>query len=393
MTEINDFALGTRIAGPLGHNKNNEADSSVTRSRISVPDDLVMRLTAIWEQVLGVEHIAPDDNYFDLGGDSILGVQLFVRVEKEFRIKLPLASLFDAPTIQELSQLLRQERSLAWSPVVPIQTSGARPAFFCVHPHGGNVLVYRTLSEHLGSDQPFYGLQSPGLDGSCQPLSRIEDMASLYLTELRAIQPSGPYFLGGYCMGGTIAYEMARQLSVRGEEVGLLAMFDAFNWTHIGSTSLLQKGLNVFERLIFHLENLLSLSSAERRKFMSEKLKSFRGRFPAWQAMFQKKVFASSNGTDPNGSVLARIWQSNWNACAEYKPQPYDGALIDFRPAKQYRMYENPALKWDGLALGGQQVILLPVNAPAILCEPFVAHLADSLRKCIDEAICRSKMS
>jgi phthiocerol/phenolphthiocerol synthesis type-I polyketide synthase E len=355
-------------------------------------DEIIGRLTQIWEEILCTEPIVPDQNYFDLGGDSVLAVQLFVRIEQEFKIKLPLASLFDAPTIQELAVILGQEASTVhWSALVPIQTDGTRPPFFCMHPHGGNVLVYRDLAQRLGTDQPFYGLQSPGLDGSRPPLGRIEDMAALYVREVRRIQPTGPYFLGGYCMGGTIAYEMAQQLHAQGEEVGLLAMFDTHNWAHVEPPSLLQKTLNTGERLTFHVQNLLSLSSAERRRFMDEKLKSFRSRFPAWPAMLYRKIFSNRNASSSNAPALARTWQANWKACAQYRPQPYHGTVIDIRPAKQYRMYEKANLKWDSLALGGQQVTVLPVNAPAMLSEPFVSHLAEALRKSIDEAICRCK--
>ena len=185
---------------------------------IASNDDLTTKLSLIWQQLLGVDSVAIDQNFFDLGGESSLAVQMFARVEEAFGVKLPLATLYEAPTIAELSAILRSEVPYAgWSPLVPIQISGSRPPFFCMHGAGGNVLTYRELSKHLGSDQPFYGLQCPGLDGKCPPLTKIEDMARLYGREIRKVQPNGPYFLGGYCMGGTIAYEVAQQLTQAGE--------------------------------------------------------------------------------------------------------------------------------------------------------------------------------
>lgn len=116
--------------------------------------------TGFWQDVLGIPSVGPDQNYFDLGGDSPLAVRLFARIEKVFRVRLPLATLFEAPTIQELAEILRRQApESGWSSLVAIQPKGSRPPFFCVHPHGGNVLVYRELSRHLGADQPFYGLQ------------------------------------------------------------------------------------------------------------------------------------------------------------------------------------------------------------------------------------------
>src|SRR5271165_5886106 len=129
-----------------------------------------------------MESVGADQNYFDLGGDSSLAVQLFARIEKTFHVKLPLATLFEAPTIEELARILQQEARAVepsgWRPLVAIQPSGTRPALFCMHGAGGNVLIYRDLSRYLGAEQPFYGLQAQGLDGSCAPLTTIEEMAA-----------------------------------------------------------------------------------------------------------------------------------------------------------------------------------------------------------------------
>lgn len=163
---------------------------------------VVGQLTSIWQGLLGLPSISPDQNYFDLGGDSSLAVQMFAQIEKAFQVKLPLATLYEAPTIAELAAILQSEVSDArWSPLVPVQPNGSRPKFFCFHGAGGNVLSYRELSLHLGNDQPFYGLQCQGLDGTSPLLTRVEDMASIYVKAIRKVQPDGPYFLGGYCMG------------------------------------------------------------------------------------------------------------------------------------------------------------------------------------------------
>ncbi len=212
------------------HPTNAEAAPFPIKGRTSITEgDIRSQLTRIWQELLGLDSIALDQNYFDLGGDSALAVHLFTQIEKIFGVKLPLATLFEAPTIAELAQILSRETSPAgWSPLVAIQTAGSRPPFFCVHGAGGNVLIYRDLARRLGANQPFYGLQALGLDGSCQPLTRIEDMATLYLKQMREVQPHGPYFLGGYCSGGTIAFEIAQQILAQGERVALLAMFDTY---------------------------------------------------------------------------------------------------------------------------------------------------------------------
>jgi len=276
-----------------------------------IEDDISRQLRSIWQQTLGIESIGLDQNYFDLGGDSSLAVQMFARMEDVFKVKLPLATLYEAPTIQELAAVLRGKASESrWSPLVEIQSSGSRPAFFCMHGAGGNVLNYRELSKHLGPDQPFYGLQCLGLDGSCAPLTRIEDMAVLYVNEIRRVQPHGPYFLGGYCMGGTVAYEVAQQLEAAGEPVALLALFDTMNWHKI-PLNIWTKGSHAFQQWAFHAAGFLSLDSSGKAEFLREKFAALRSRIPVWYGRFLSKVGKQPSGIASEAILLANIWKIN----------------------------------------------------------------------------------
>ena len=368
------------------------AVSSHSASVNDTRDETINQLTRIWQDLLGIPSIAPDQDYFDLGGDSPLAVQLFARIEKTFNVKLPLATLFEAPTIEGLAEVLRRDvPAPGWSPLVAIQTEGSRPSFFCIHPHRGNVLLYRDLSRHLGTDQPFYGLQGWGLDGSCAPLASIEELAALYIKEIRRIQPHGPYFLGGYCMGGTVAYEIAQQLQARGEQIALLAMIDTMNWAGTRPPSVWVKALYTAERLLFHTANFLSLDSAHKTGFLREKAKLLRSRFAVWLNSLAARLYQNSHSNSADPRVLGQIWDANFRACLEYTPRPYAGAVVDIRPARQFRGYDKPELKWDRLAQGGQETLVLPVNPLAIVTEPFVKHLAVALRKSIDGAMLRSE--
>lgn len=353
-------------------------------------DHISKQLIQIWQQILGIDSISPDQNYFDLGGDSSLAVQMFARIDETFEVKLPLATLYEAPTVDELARVLRSEvSSFRWSPLVEIQPKGARPPFFCVHPHGGNVLVYRELSKQLGSDQPFFGLQARGLDGSQTPIEKIEDMADLYRTEISKVQPHGPYFLGGYCMGGAVAYEMARQLRVAGEEVALLALFDAMEFSTFAPPSFLQMSYYNCQRLAFHISNLLKLNSEDRSRFLSEKASSLRLRLPVWVARLSGKLRKNSAkvGTPSEAEILDAVWKADFRAYLDYAAKPYPGTVTDIRPHSQYRLLDHSQFKWDRLAIGGQRVVVLPVNPPAMLSDPFVKHLAQALKQCIDQAI------
>jgi len=353
-------------------------------------EDATGRLVSIWKETLGVADVGINQNYFDLGGDSALAVQLFSRIEKAFHIKLPLATLFEAPTIEELARVVEQDMAeSSWSSLVPIQPNGSRPPFFCIHGAGGNVLIYRELSQSLGPDQPFYGLQAQGLDGKLPPLEKIEDMAARYVKEIRRLKAHGPYLIGGYCMGGTIAFEMAQQLRAEGEEVSLLALFDTTDWSKIRIPTALDKLYFFIERFGFHVANYLRLDVAGRKEFFSEKLQSFRNRVPVWRGMLLS-TFGGRNGSGiPESRLLGEIWRLNDRACIEYKPKPYPGSVADFRPIQQYRIFDKPGAKWDRLAEKGQLVIVLPVYPAGMLLQPFVKHLASALRQAIDDAVGR----
>lgn len=365
-----------------------ELQQSSVRRRST--DDLHQKLCAIWQQVLGVESIAVDQNFFDLGGESSLAVQMFARIEDIFGVKLPLATLYDAPTIAELAAILSGEVSHdGWSPLVKIQPNGSRPPFFCIHPHGGNVLIYRDLARELGEDQPVYGLQSQGLDGEQQPLATIEEMATRYLPEIRKVQLHGPYFLGGYCMGGAVAYELACQLSSEGEKVALLTLFDTMEYSSFPNPSFLQLGYYNCQRLLFHCSNLLKLNSKERSKFISEKISSLRVRIPVWLSGVRSRLQKTNKKSDTvtESQILDRVWRANFHAYLKYVARPYPGVVTDIRPASQYRLFDDSRYKWDSLALGGQKSIVLPINPPAMFNDLFVHHVAIALRQCIDEAI------
>jgi len=136
----------------------------------------------IWETVLGVRPIGVRDNYFELGGHSVLAVKLMNRIEEAFGRTLPIATLLQAPTIEQLAAILRREEwSPPWSCLVPIQTGGSKPPFFCIHGINGAVVRFHDLSRYLGSDQPFYGMQAQGLDAGHPCHTRTEDMASHYI--------------------------------------------------------------------------------------------------------------------------------------------------------------------------------------------------------------------
>ena len=352
--------------------------------------DTASELARIWRNIFGLDSVGTNDDFFDLGGESSLAVQMFAQIERAFKVKLPLATIYEASTVEELARIIAGEVEFSGSsPLVAIQPSGSGPPIFFFHGAGGNVLNYHKLSQYLGDEQPFYGLQSQGLDGNSPPLTSIEDMAALYVKHMRRVQASGPYFLGGYCMGGTLAYEVAQQLHADGESIALLALLDTMNWHKVPLT-LRSKASYTSQQVFFHAISLIKLSGSDKVKFLKEKLNVLRNRIPVWRGMLQAVAArGSSSGSKSNSMILSQIWQTNDRAGWNYIPKPYPGEVLDFRPAKQYRVFSKPGLKWEQLAQGGQQVFVLPVYPAGMLVEPFVKQLASALKASMDDAIAR----
>lgn len=198
-----------------------------TAALVPPRDRLEAQLKSLWEELFDRGPLDMRADFFELGGTSLLAVEMVAKIEAKFGKNLPVATLFGNSRLSDLAELIRAHRWLdPWSSLVPIQPEGSRQPLFYIHAGGGNLLIYRELSLSLGADQPVYGLQPRGLDGILDPLRTVEEMAEHYVSLVISIQPKGPYFLAGLSSGGTIALEMAQRLRARGQEVAFLAMFD-----------------------------------------------------------------------------------------------------------------------------------------------------------------------
>jgi thioesterase domain-containing protein len=205
-------------------------------------------------------------------------------------------------------------------------------------------------------------------------------MAGLYVKELRRVQPHGPYFLGGYCMGGTVALEMAQRLTAQGEEVALLALFDTVNWAKIRRNVLYDKIVYQMQRVAFHCLNFGLLDFAQKAEFIQEKLRVLWNRSSVWRGWLERKI-----GSDSEFSVLAKIWDVNDRAILSYVPKAYPGTITDFRPLRQYSQYLGKPMDWTGLAKQ-HEIVTLRVYPAGMLLEPFVRDLAEALRDAIEKA-------
>jgi hypothetical protein len=206
-----------------------QTDSAVTPQRkfIAPRDDIEGQVARAWENILETGPISVNDNFFDLGGTSWLATKLFLEIQNLTGSNLPLSTLLHASTVEDMAIIIRRSGEAAmWSSLVALQAFGKRIPIFCVPGAGGNLLRLADLAASLGTDQPFYAFQVPGLDGESEPVGKVESMAEYFLSQLTAFQPEGPYIIAGYSWGGTVALELAQQLVRRGKPVPLLVILD-----------------------------------------------------------------------------------------------------------------------------------------------------------------------
>ena len=348
--KINRRALPTKVGSASVTNQ------AVVDVPVDVPinDALQAQLVAIWEELLGRKGVGVRDNFFDLGGHSLLAARLMYRIKQTTGKTLPLAALLQAPTIEQLAAVLREGFSHHWSSLVAVQPDGSKPPFFMVHGVGGNVVGFIELARHMKPDYPFYGLQSQGLDGKQPLLTTIEAMAAHYLEEMRTVQPKGPYHIGGFSLGGVVAYEMARQLAERGEEVGLLVLFDTY------ATNPKKYGVKDF------LRNPSKIKWAE---IPGEIRRKIRRTMLAWRLPEE----------------LAKIMRTNGQALTHYRPEPYAGKAYLLRAEESWLVKDDPYAQWRELT-GELEIVEIGGAHMDILRAPQVDHLASCLKRCIDQA-------
>jgi acetoacetyl-CoA synthetase len=305
---------------------------------------MIATLTAIWERQLQHSPILPEDNFFDIGGDSSIAVEVFNEIAKTCGRELPPVTIYHAPTIAALAALLEQSRNPRLPSLVQLKPGTSGNPVFIAHGLGGSAMEFFQLVKHIEGPNPIYGMQARGTDGMDEPLSRIEDMAQFHIDAIRELQPKGPYFLVGYSLGGLVVLEMARLLQAHGETVALLALLESY--PHRRYVPLEQR-LRLAVRVAYrHTSNILGLPVRDAFPYLlrpSERLSHFsrdeRGRL---------------HRHPPTGvwstSAMQRVRDSGYSALRQYKPCYLSGKISFVAASMSSEFPDDPVAVWRKFA-------------------------------------------
>lgn len=343
-----------------------------TRQQLLLPNYVAPRvaeeqeLVDIWQEVLGVDKIGVTDNFFALGGHSLSALSILLKIRNKFSIDLPIRALFDAPSITQLSNYIRQIKDNkqilnadsaiginkhTFFSLVPLQPHGDRTPLFLIHPIGGTVFWYVPLIKYLNPNQPCYGIQDPGIETKHIMFDNIEEQASFYITIIKNIQPSGPYLLGGASAGGVICTEIARQLLEKNEKIAFLGLFDSW---------------------VPHPKKLKD------KKFFESNMR---------RQFYQMQNNFAGIGITRADILLKLQWQRS-RLLKKYKVVFINQKLILFKAMETipiYQSYEAPFNLWEVYSSQHIEVHHIPGDHETIFQEPNVRVLADKLNTCLNE--------
>lgn len=266
-------------------------------------------------------------------------------------------------------ELSRQQRA-----IVPLQPRGKRTPVFAVPGHNGDVFCYRAFAQHLGDDQPFYGLQPPGLDGQSEPLTRIEDLAAYFAAQIRAFRPADPCIIAGFCAGGSIALELGRRLLRERATIGFLALFGCPYPTSYRLLPQLRLRLRrQVVRMVRHTRALASLSSGERWSYIAGKLRNRRA-----QRLAERPI-----APDPALLLRARVERATIAAASRYTPGHFAGRVSLFLPCKAWVRSGFEPLRWQSLAHHADAYFGPDgCSTDVMLREPHALTFADHFKQC-----------
>ncbi|MBT3488025.1 MAG: AMP-binding protein, partial [Desulfobacula sp.] len=341
-------------------------------------------IAEIWKDVLNIEKVSVYDNFFELGGNSLLTVRLASQIEKAVGKDFPIANMFEYSTIEQMSKSLSKDKKASFSPLVRIQAKGEKTPFFCVHPVGGTVFCYTELASSLGTDKPFYALQSSGMNKGEKLFTTIEDMAAYYIKALYTVCKEGPYNIGGWSMGGLIALEMAQQLQETGQATDLLVLIDSYTPAVILEKEPVQKPDQKSNELFMMLQDLEGILG-KTIPLDPEKLK---GRDKDEQLEYALKSTLEIGVMPPGMDFkqmmrLYKIYKANLEAIRYYKPHHYSGRTVLFSSTEKKQLKIKDATQgWkEFISPHNLDIRQIPGNHYTMLQESNVSVLAEEMNR------------
>ena len=362
--------------------------SRISVSKYEAPStDVQKHLTELWSEILGIERIGIDDDFFGLGGHSLHAVALFGAISRKYGVDLPLAKLLERPTIAELALLLepgdrksippssrRQRRASAagFKTLVPLRKSGDKPPIFFASGTGGNVLLFHDLVSYMPADRPIYGLQFQGVDGYHDPIATFEEMAERHVTEIRQAHPNGPYCIGGYSGGSQVAFEIAQQLIAQGAEVSALIVVDmpiGLLDTESAADKVARQKEGLQQGGLKHLQQWIQ------GRWLWEKER--------WTLKWIRRRARLLDQPIPL-SYRDRYMNEAWSRARErYVYKPYPGAINVFRTKENREKGDD--LGWDQVAEKGIVLHDLPGAHHSIMRAPHVVIFAEKLAQMLEQ--------
>ncbi|WP_421943902.1 amino acid adenylation domain-containing protein [Pedobacter sp.] len=332
-------------------------------------------ITKIWEESLGINKVSVRDDFFEIGGHSMIAIKVMIEIEKRTGKRLPLSTLFERPTIEKIALLISGElKENEWKALVTIKSRGNKTPVYLVHGGGMNVLVFKSMSQFLDAEQPVYAFQALGLSGDTQLFYTIEEIAKKYLEELLTQNPDGPYQLAGYSLGGKIAFEMVKQLLSMGREVKMLGIFDTYiPMPEEGVQKVVSKLVRQFKKIPFMAGRILT-APAETLKY---------------QATIAKAKISNKNESEISADEIftynpemIRAYDIAYN---NYKMEPINIPIELFRVKKRIYFLDDPIyLGWKRYSFKSVNIHDIPGDHKTFLFPPNDVELAQKLQKVID---------
>lgn len=346
------------------------------RDLVAPRDSVEIRLVCIWEELLNTHPIGVHDNFFEIGGHSLLAVQLMAKIQQEWQLELPVSTLMRLPTVEALANIIRNDEKIACeSLLVPLNTRKNKHSLFLIHPFGGTVFCYLALVRHLEAEHSVYAVQSPGVYKADAVEISIEDIAAQYIQVIQEQQPQGPYYLGGWCFGGVLAFEIAHQLLQAGEFISMVALMDSRapipeNQPDDGDDATL---LSWFARdLAVPYNKTLIIPPEELRALNPDKM---------FEHVLDRAKVIQVVPQNANCELLRRyfeIYIAHGMALQTFFPEQFKLPLVLFRAINETENY-GPTLGWEKLCSHQLEIVDVPGTHNSIMYEPQVQILAERL--------------